>query len=473
MATLSQLINALPREDVPQSPQSAPTPAHDSTLTPVPVGRLRRIGLLASLQTWIFAAYLFYWLRGWFQNAEDRQQLLAETHWRTALRVLDSMSYLRGATMKAGQMLAAFPHVIPSDFVATVEKLHVEAPPIHASLVREIIHSELGDDPENLFAAFDRRPFAAASLGQVHRAQLKSGEPLAVKIQYPGIARTIAEDFANLGLFLLPARLSPDWENTREQFDDLRTRIEQETDYHREARTLQKVRSLFRPEDGIVVPQVYPELSTARVLTMERLEGVHLEQFLATDPPQQLRNDFAAKIIRAWYRMMYAGRMVYGDYNPGNVLFMPDGRLGLIDFGCVIDLDDELWILFRKMDRPLTTGNPDERKALLKEWCRIRDDEHDRLRVCDEYLDWSWGPRYCGCAFDFGDEPYMRRGITLMTEMVRRRYNRGHPCSPIMTRQQLGLQALLYRLEAKFNITPICEQEVTAAGWDRSDYAPR
>src|SRR5262245_63490296 len=112
---------------------------------------------------------------------------------------------------------------------------------------------------------------------------------------------------------------------------------------------LHRVPPLFREEDGIVVPRVYPEHSTARVLTMQRLEGLHLDQFLATNPSPQLRNEFGRKLLRAWYRMMYAGRLVYVDCHPGNFLFMPDGRLGVIDFGFMLELDDTLWELFRKM----------------------------------------------------------------------------------------------------------------------------
>src|SRR6185503_4184033 len=143
-------------------------------------------------------------------NADENKRLLAETHWRTAVRVLDSMSYLRGAVMKVGQTLANFPDIVPREFVQTLEQLHFQAPPMHWSLLREMVHNELGDDPENLFASFDKRAFAAASLGQVHRARLKTGEEVAVKIQYPGIARTVREDFRNLVPFLLPARLSKD-----------------------------------------------------------------------------------------------------------------------------------------------------------------------------------------------------------------------------------------------------------------------
>src|SRR5213076_1017527 len=121
--------------------------------------------------------------------------------------------------------------IVPREFVETLDQLHFDAPPMHWSLLREMVHNELGDDPETLFASFEKRAFAAASLGQVHRARLKTGEEAAVKIQYPGIARTIREDFRNLFLFLLPGRLGKDWENTKDQCNDLCMRLERETDY--------------------------------------------------------------------------------------------------------------------------------------------------------------------------------------------------------------------------------------------------
>src|SRR2546421_1151285 len=412
MPTVAELIKALPQDSRSESPACAASSALDAqAMRPVPVGRLRRIGLLASLQSKIAAAYLFYWIRGWFKDADERERLLAETHWRTAARVLDSMSYLRGATMKVGQTLGSFPDIVPDQFVQTLEQLHFDAPPMHWSLLREMVFNELGDDPENIFESFEKRAFAAASLGQVYAARLKSGEAAVVKIQYPGIAGTIAEDFRNLLLFMLPARLGRDWENVREQFDDLRMRLERETDYEREAATLAKVRTLFREEDRIVVPRVFSDYSSARVLTMERLEGVHLGEFLATSPSQELRNEFARKIVRAWYRMLHAGRIINVDVNPGNFIFMEDGRLGVIDFGCMFELDDAMWDYFRRMDRPLTTGEREPRIAVLKEWSWVGDDpaDEERLRVMDEYTQWSWRSRYGGGAVDFGAEAELRR----------------------------------------------------------------
>jgi aarF domain-containing kinase len=470
--TVSELMQALPEVDAEYEKESTlPAILRDSSLRPVPVGRFRRFTLLSSLQAKIAAAYVFHWFRGWFKSADENQRLLAETHWKTAVRVLDSMGYLRGAVMKVGQTLANFPDIAPREFVETLEKLHFDAPAMHWSLLREMVFNELGDEPERVFAEFDKQAFAAASLGQVHRARLKTGEEVAVKIQYPGIARTISEDIRNLLLFLLPNRFGRDWQNVREQFDDLQMRLEQETDYELEATYLQRARALFRDEDGVIVPRVYSQYSTARVLTMEMIPGVHLEQYLATNPSQEQRNEAALKLIRSWYRMMYTGRMLYNDFHPGNFLFLEDGRIGVIDFGYMLELDDELWELMRIIDRPLTTGNREDRIAAMKAWSGLTDETSDQMRLYEEFADWNWCARSDGTSYDFGIEEDFRRGVDLFIEMVRKRYSRGHRTTQTIARGNFGWRSLLYRLRAQIDVRPLAEVEVRATGWDRSDYA--
>jgi aarF domain-containing kinase len=469
--SMSELMRALPELDEPAQDAREPLPA--ATMRPVPVGRWRRLRLLATLQAQIAAAYLFHWVRGWFLQADQRERMLAETHWKAALRLLDSMGYLRGAVMKVGQTLANFPDIVPRQFVETLDQLHYSAPPMHWALLREMVRNELGDDPESVFAWFDTHAFAAASLGQVHRARLKTGQDVAVKIQYPGMARAIREDFRNFFLALVTGRLNKDWQNTKDQFHDLRARLEQETDYVAEAAVQEQVRSLFREDDGIVVPRVYPEYSTARILTMELLEGVHIDKFMARDPSQEERNEFACKMMRAWARMVYAGRLSYADWHPGNFLFMDDGRLGVIDFGFVVAHGDEEWRLLRLMDRGMTTGRREDRIAAMKEWSCITDDpiDADRLRLHDEFAEWCWLARYRGVAFDFGDDVDFRRGVDLFIEMVRKRYNRAWPSTPAFARMNFGVRSMLYRLKAKIDYRIIAEEEVRATGWDRSDYA--
>src|SRR5262249_16261085 len=144
MPTIAELMRALPEERGEGDALGGLTePLAAVSMRPVPVGRLRRLGLLGTLQAKVAAAYLFYWVRGWFQNAGGREQWLAEGDWKSAVGVLDSMSYLRGAAMKVGQTLANFPDIVPSEFVETLDQLHYSAPPMHWALLREMVQNEL------------------------------------------------------------------------------------------------------------------------------------------------------------------------------------------------------------------------------------------------------------------------------------------------------------------------------------------
>jgi hypothetical protein len=255
--------------------------------------------------------------------------------------------------------------------------------------------------------------------------------------------------------------------------DDVRRRLELETDYELEASNLERARALFREDDEIIIPRVFRQFSTARLLTMERIDGVHLDEFLAGDPSQSTRNDYARRIVRAWYRLFFAGRMLYGDFHPGNFLFRDDGQLGVIDFGFIMDFDDTEWELIRQMDRPLTTGLRADRIAAIKAWSQVDDADTDRLRLLEAWADWCWRPRYCEGDFDFADEDDFRRGVRLFLEAARKRYTRSRPSTPSISRQQFGWRSILYRLRAKIDLRPIAEEELKATGWDRSDYAPR
>src|SRR5262249_37445642 len=154
------------------------------------------------------------------------------------------------------------------------------------------------------------------------------------KIQYPNIGATIRQDLANLKTLFAPLRLSKDWDNLKERLDDLTDTLSMETDYENEARQLNRARELFGSDQDFAVPRAYKELSTKRVLVMDYLPGVHLDRFLASQPTQAERDRYGTLILRSSMRLFYRARLVYSDISPGNYIFMPDGRLGLIDFGC-------------------------------------------------------------------------------------------------------------------------------------------
>jgi predicted unusual protein kinase regulating ubiquinone biosynthesis (AarF/ABC1/UbiB family) len=438
---------------------------------PVPLGALRRLGALGGLQAQIFLAYAAWWLRSWFRSAERNEQALLETQLRVALKLFTGMSYLRGAVMKAGQTIANLPGVVPNEIVDALEHLHFRAPPMHFALLREHVRNELGGDPEEVFAAFEPHAFAAASLGQVHRARLKSGEEVAVKIQYPGIGTAVRADFRNLFALTLPLRVSKDWDNLKAQLEDVRRVLEGETDYEKEAEFQRKARSLFREDDGIVVPRIYEQHSTRRVLTMERLGGVHIHDFLAGNLSQEQRDHFGALIVRAWDRLFFAGHVNYADLHPGNFLFMPDGRLGLLDFGCVRPFSDAEWGLIRLAMRAIDGGRDDLHRYMhrcvgLAEGAPM-DPEHQRL--LEWLIEWSWRPGRFRGAFDFGDGAILREGVEIFRELTRKRCTRSEPLCVLSARMFFGLFSMLYRLRARVNRRAIGVAEARAVGEEVAD----
>src|SRR5581483_1081455 len=165
---------------------------------PVPTSSLHRLWTVSEFSAQVALAYGALWVRGWFADAETRKRRAMETNLRIALEAFHRLSYLRGAMTKLGQAAGNMDRLVPREIADILDRLHFEAPPMHYSLIREVVANEFGRGPEELFASFDRDAFAAASIGQVHRARLHTGEAVVVKIQYPGIARTIDADLRNL-----------------------------------------------------------------------------------------------------------------------------------------------------------------------------------------------------------------------------------------------------------------------------------
>jgi aarF domain-containing kinase len=430
----------------------------------VPVGSLHRLWSLGELSAQVALAYFAMWMRGWFASAEDKKRAVAETNLRVAMKMFRQLAYLRGAAMKIGQTLGSFPDIVPTQFIDALDKLHFEAPPMHFSLLRELVCNELGGEPEEVFASFETRAFAAASLGQVHRARLKSGEEVAVKIQYPGVARTIDADFRNLGAVLFPLRLSKDWEYVRRQFEEIERMLQQEVDYEREAESLRRARDLFKPEDGIVVPQVFEKFSTKRVLTMEYIPGAHLDDFLASHPSQELRNEFGTKMYVSSFRMYYS-RMNYADPHCGNYVFMSDGRLGLIDFGCIQNYGEEECELIR-LSEESTWGGPEAIRDVFRRGAYMTDEDFadkERMALMMASHAWTCEPIKHQGPFDFGNVEHLERGIDWFVGLTRKRYTRSHPTYVYFNRTLFGLRALLYRLRAQVDVEALHRRE--ASGW--------
>jgi aarF domain-containing kinase len=432
----------------------------DLAFRPVPVHSIHRLWTLGELSTQITLAYLARWVRGWFADAKAKQRQEMETNLSVALTIIHRLGYLRGAATKLGQMFGNLPEVIPDQIVSTLDTLHSEAPPMHFSLIREMVRNELGGDPEDIFASFDKQPFAAASIGQVHRATLKSGESVAVKIQYPGIGRAIDADVRNLMALIFPMRLTRQWESAKGQCTAIQQMLAEEADYVHEAKNMKEVRACFKPVDRVVVPAVFEQYSTARVLTMEYLSGPHLRGFLAANPTQAKRNSYASIIYRVWCRMCFA-YLSHGDPNPGNLVFMEDGRLGLLDFGCVQRFTEEEREQIRRTDRYLSDPSHFPEVLLAGGLATKKDlDNPDFMRLTREFWQWSFGPEQIDGVFDFSNESFFKKGIELTRDMAAKRYTAAAPMYVYLSRSTFALRALLLRLGAKINVREIHQEEL-------------
>jgi predicted unusual protein kinase regulating ubiquinone biosynthesis (AarF/ABC1/UbiB family) len=431
---------------------------------PVPQGRWPRAWILGSLPARVAAGYFAAWVRGALAPADERGRLVQEAHVRAALRCLGTMAHLRGAAMKAGQLLAHWPTLVPDDVAQVLSALHFEAPPMHAALASEVLRAELGAPPEEVFLEFDRRPFAAASIGQVHRARTRDGTEVAVKVQYPGIARAIRSDLENLVLALLPLRFTRDWAVLKEQIDDVARTLALETDYVSEAGFQEAARETLADMPDVVVPRVHRDLSTGRVLTTDLLRGVHLDAYLARRPTQEERDARGTQAMAATLRLYYRGRFCHADPSPGNFLFLGDGRLGLLDFGCCRRFDDEEWAVLALLEDAFLVGGDAWRRALR---ASTRTDDDVRLTPAQEravrtLAEWQWEPLQRPGPYDLGGD-YFPRGVAALRELVRERATRSAPFITWVQRSFVGLRAVTYRLGARVDMHALHRRESAGA----------
>jgi predicted unusual protein kinase regulating ubiquinone biosynthesis (AarF/ABC1/UbiB family) len=293
--------------------------------------RLGRGAALARLALRIGGRYVARSPRLLFASVERRGELRHDLALRTADDVAEELGSMKGALMKLGQMASYIDEDMPLTFRTAMARLQHNAPPMSPELASSVIVEELGDAPERIFARWDPLPFAAASIGQVHRAITREGKAVAVKIQYPGIARTITSDVRNVSLLRRVAAAAFPGLDTRSLIDELGERLREEVDYLQEAENQELFARYYEGHPVIHVPHVVAELSTARVLTGELVVGSGFDEVLRWN---QLERDMAAETINRFVsRSLYRLHAFNGDPHPGNYLFHGRGRVTFLDFG--------------------------------------------------------------------------------------------------------------------------------------------
>jgi len=300
----------------------------------------RRAARLAQLGAGLAGSYLAYQLQRPFLNETAAKQRKQDFRRKQARRAREELQSLRGPIMKIGQAISMQSHFLDAATIEEFSALQMHAPPMHASLMRAQFKGSLGQYPEEVFGSFEETPFAAASLGQVHRAVTKQGEEVVVKIQYPAMREAIAGDFQALRTAGFAARLTGHLPEA--VIREVERGITEETDYVNEARNIERLGRALAPLKFIHVPKALPKLSSDRVLTMTRVPGARMQEFLQTKPPQALRDRLGEGLTRLFFFQLFSAQALHADPHPGNYLFNPDGTIGLVDFGCVKYLRPEV-----------------------------------------------------------------------------------------------------------------------------------
>lgn len=414
----------------------------------LPTGAGRRLVRLGAAGASVAGRTALGGLRKIGAGPERRQAIDEATREANARQVFAALAELRGPALKLGQLLSQQGHELSDAWVRRLAALQRSAPPMHGALVRVRLRGELGRPPEELFEAFEREPFAAASLGQVHRAR-RGGEELAVKVQYPGIDRAVASDFAVLGGMLKAADLAVHRPELEAALAEVRRHVEQEMDYVQEADALETFARLLADREDFRVPRPLRELSSGRVLTMERLEGLHADELLRAGAPQEERDRLATRLLELFFLQTLVFGVLQADSHPGNFLFLPDGRIGLLDFGCTKRLSPD----FVREHRGAFLLPPGDEAALTELFLRLglldpgaeRSGEHLALLLRMQRLD---APRYqTDRPFDFGDPAPLRELSACLREDLRT--GLVHPELVLYMRAKLGLYSLFHQLGAR------------------------
>jgi predicted unusual protein kinase regulating ubiquinone biosynthesis (AarF/ABC1/UbiB family) len=360
----------------------------------IPRSRLARTARVAGLAAGQGARQIGTRAANLTRGERGREAALERRHLEAAEQIVTALGTMKGAAMKMGQVLSFLdvglvPEEYRDEFQRKLGELRDAAPKVRFADMRKVIESDLGEPLEDVFADFDTDPVAAASIGQVYRAELPDGREVAVKVQYPGVAQAVRADMQNLGLILrLLKQIAPGLD-VRATAEEVRSRIGEELDYELEAQHQRSLARIFRGHPFIVVPDVVTGLSRERVLVTEFVRGDGFDAIKETD--QATRDRVGEIVFRFFFGCMYRHHQFSGDPHPGNFMLMADGRVAFLDFGLFKVMPKELIELELACQRAGHEGDADELHRIWAEAGLIANPDRFRPdKLLAQFRDATW-----------------------------------------------------------------------------------
>lgn len=325
-------------------------------------------------------------IRGFARSDLDKKVRKTEALVRNAKRIVETLGEMRGAAMKVGQMLSLHEGMLPPEVAEVLRTLQGKVPAMPYEVLEGEIRSQI-QRFDDVFAHLEPEAFAAASIGQVHRAELRDGRQVAVKIQYPAIDHIITADLKNLRTIFksLVAMFSEiDFEPV---WAEVRDRLLEEIDYVHEAQNLRTMGRLHEGIPDIVIPQVVDEASAKSVLTMEYVPGIPPEEACSDAYPQELRDHWGYVLLELQLRSLYRFHYLHADPNLGNFAFLEDGRVVVYDFGCVKQPPAELVAGYAGVWRAVLEGRGEDIPQILCEVGIAKDGEPLPFELVEPYVE--------------------------------------------------------------------------------------
>jgi len=437
-------------------------------------GRLARLGALAPRALPMASEAM---KRAWGgtrtedEEAAAREKLL-ESAKGTAEAMLKTLGEMKGLPLKFGQMASYIDGIAPpgyeEKFQTILKKLQAKAPPLSREAAVRVIREDLGALPEAIFDDWEPDPFAAASIGQVHRASTRGGERVAVKVQYPGIDKAIENDLKSLSM--LETMMAPIGRryHSKEGLAEIREVFLAELDYALEAETCDRFRRVHEGDAEIIIPRVHHSLTTRRVLTCELIGGVDYATFCA-EASQEDRNAAGETIFRFMFRALFRHGLLYADPHPGNYRFLGGGKVAFLDFGCFKQLPPDLLAGMKRYIIAAQDGDWDEFYRACAEVLGYDPSDAEGWRIYTEYTKYIIDPIVVTGPFKYTREK-ARENIAFLVRNGKKVVFRADDKLPnlpkpihmphditFVSRLQWGLASVLAGLEAEANWRSITE----------------
>jgi predicted unusual protein kinase regulating ubiquinone biosynthesis (AarF/ABC1/UbiB family) len=438
----------------------------------IPTSKVARASKFANATIKVGGNYVKHYAKKIVGSSVTKEDLHAEN----AKDVYDALSNLKGSALKMAQMMSMDKNLLPRAYTDRFSMSQYSAPPLSAPLVMKTFKSSFGKSPSDLYDEFDFDAKNAASIGQVHQAY-KDGKKLAVKIQYPGVADSITSDL-RMARPLAVQLLNLNDAEIERYFSEVQERLLEEADYELELKRSMEITKAISHIPNLFFPTYYPELSSKRIISMDWIEGKHLKEFLQTNPSQEVRNQIGQALWNFYDFQIHELKTVHADPHPGNFMFTQDGKLGVIDFGCIKEVPTHFYDNYFQMINFDLLENDERLGEIFRELEFILKEDSPEMQVFFHKLFKQMieilGRPFSKATFDFGQNGYVDEvyaffeEVSKIKELKSANVARGSQHGLYINRTYFGLYTLLNDLGANIvttkpeHLTPKHLKEVVA-----------